>query len=122
MSGRGPGICTFSSWRYCFASGALVLPTEAKQRLGSLSDDFQEHGRLSLIPLALYSWLQIPTSTWLESSVFIVGNYSQMILGALALIAFFAKRSIVQRGAVLLFLLVEVLAMVFLWSRPAMLA
>jgi hypothetical protein len=103
-----------------FASGALVLPNEEKQRLGSLSEDFRQHGRLSLIPLALYCWINIPTSTWLASPVFIAGNYAMFALGALAIAAFFARSRRLQGLVVLLFAIVEVLAMVFLWSRPAM--
>jgi hypothetical protein len=103
-----------------FASGALVLPSEEKQRLGSLANDFDEHGRLGLIPLALYCWLNVPTSVWLGNTVFVTGNYAIFGLGAVALIAFSSKRRVVQRVAALLFAVVEIWAMVFLWSRAGM--
>ncbi len=104
-----------------FASGALILPTDLHQRSGQLLDDFREHGRLSLLPLAAYCVLQIVTSVPLGSSPFVIGNLVQMVLTVLALLAFFSKRSMVQSVTALLFLVLEIWATVFLWSRDAML-
>lgn len=37
-----------------FLSGGLILPSEPSRRSESLIEDFREHGRLALIPLAAY--------------------------------------------------------------------
>ena len=99
-----------------FASGALVLPTESQQRQGALLEDFQEHGRLSLIPLAIYCFSWVPTSMRLGPSPFVSGNLAIMALSALALMGFLSRRPLVRSGTVLLFAAIQIWAMIFVWA------
>jgi hypothetical protein len=102
-----------------FASGALVLPSDASQRSGQLLDDFFEHGRLSLLPLAAYLALQVPVSMRLGTSPWVNGNLAIMFLTAVALSAYGTRRTVWQGLAVLAFGAVQAWAMIFVWSSNA---
>lgn len=99
-----------------FASGALVLPSESQQRSGSLLDDFREHGRLGLIPLAGYHLFWIPTAYRMDQAMFEAGNYANIALAAVAVIGFTAKRASLQWVSAVAFGLIVVWASVFVWT------
>jgi hypothetical protein len=99
-----------------FASGALVLPSESQQRSGDLLDDFQEHGRLGLIPLAAYHLFWIPTAYRMDQATFEAGNYANLALASFAVIGLTAKRVSVQWASGAAFALVVVWASVFVWG------
>ena len=99
-----------------FASGALVLPSESQQRVGDLVDDFRDHGRLGLLPLAAYYVLWIPTNFRMDGQLFHSGNLANVLLCSLVLVAFRAKSRSVQTGAILLFLAVLTWATFFVWA------
>ena len=96
-----------------FASGALVLPSESQQRSGDLLEDFREHGRLGLLPLTAYHILWIPTSYRIDRATIEAGNFANLILAVLILIAFASKRVVVQAAAVATFGVVVVWASIF---------
>ncbi len=99
-----------------FASGALVLPSESQQRSGDLFDDFQEHGRLGLIPLAGYHLLWLPTAYRMDQATFEAGNYANLALALFAVIGLTSKRASVQWASAAAFGLVVVWASVFVWT------
>ena len=99
-----------------FASGALVLPSESQQRSGNLLDDFQEHGRLGLIPLAAYHLLWLPTAYRMGQATLEAGNLANLALAALAVIGLTTRRSAAQWATVTAFGLVIVWASVFVWT------
>jgi hypothetical protein len=99
-----------------FASGALVLPSESQQRSGNLIDDFQEHGRLGLIPLAAYHLLWLPTAYRLDHATFEAGNYANIALAALAIVGLTTRRVSIQWASGVAFALVVVWASVFVWT------
>jgi hypothetical protein len=99
-----------------FASGALVLPSESQQRSGDLLDDFEEHGRLGLIPLAGYHFLWLPTAYRIDQATFEAGNYANLALTVLAVIGFTTKRVSIQWTSGVAFGLVVVWASVFVWT------
>ena len=103
-----------------FGSGALILPSESQQRHGDLIDDYREHGRLSLIPLAAYFLLWIPTSYRIDQATIEAGNFANLLLGLLVIAAFFAKRSLIQSLTILLFSAVLVWASLFVWAQSAL--
>jgi hypothetical protein len=103
-----------------FASGALVLPSASEQRVGSLIEDFREHGRLGLIPLAAYFFLWIPTSYRIDRATFDAGNIANLILTLLVLLAFRARKMSIQTLIMLFFALVLTWATVFVWAQDAM--
>lgn len=99
-----------------FASGALVLPSESQQRSGDLLDDFQEHGRLGLIPLAGYHLFWLPTAYRMDQALFEAGNYANIALAVLAVVGVTSRRVSVQWAAGVAFGLVIVWASVFVWT------
>ena len=103
-----------------FGSGALVLPSEAQQRHGDLIDDYRENGRLSLIPLAAYFLLWIPTSYRIDRATIEAGNLANLLLGLVVVAAYFAKRPLTQSLTILLFSAVLVWASLFVWAQSAL--
>lgn len=99
-----------------FASGALVLPSESQQRSGDLFEDFQEHGRLGLIPLAGYHLLWLPTAYRMDQATFEAGNYANLALALFAVIGLTSKRASVQWVSAAAFGLIVVWASVFVWT------
>jgi hypothetical protein len=99
-----------------FASGSLVLPSESQQRAGDLFKDFQEHGRLGLIPLAGYHLLWLPTAYRLDHATFEAGNYANLALALFAVIGLTTKRVSVQWASAVGFGVVIVWASVFVWT------
>lgn len=99
-----------------FASGALILPSESQQRAGDLLEDFQENGRLGLIPLAGYHLLWLPTAFRLDQATFEAGNYANLALALFAVVGFTAKRRSIQWASAAAFGVVIVWASVFVWT------
>ena len=104
-----------------FTSGALILPTEATQRAGDLMRDFREHGRLALLPNAVYQLLWIPVTFRLGATMLSVGTLANALLMGLALVAFRARSIRVQSITVLSFAAVLTWAAVFVWNSGALL-
>lgn len=103
-----------------FAAGALILPSDSK-RADDLLEDFQNHGRLALIPFVLYQLVWIPTNYRSTGStelmyLFTPGNLANLVLITLLVIAFFAKKTIVHAAVVILFAAVLSWAQSFVWS------
>jgi hypothetical protein len=99
-----------------FASGALILPSESEQRSGDLLNDFHDHGRLGLIPLAGYHLLWIPTAYRIDQATFEAGNYANLALMGLAVLGLSTRRVSLQWASGAVFGLVVVWASVFVWT------
>ena len=99
-----------------FASGALILPSESQQRSGDLLDDFDIHGRLGLIPLALYFGMWLPMSYRIDQATLDPGNIANLVLAVLVGVGFVAKGRFVRFGAPLAVGGIVVWASVFVWG------
>ncbi len=99
-----------------FASGALILPSESQQRSGDLMEDFEEHGRLGLIPLAAYHLFWLPTAYRINQATFEAGNYANIALAALAIVGLTVRRTSIQWLSAVGFGLVVVWASTFVWT------
>ena len=103
-----------------FGSGALVLPSESQQRVGSLLEDFNRHGRLALIPFAGYHLVWMIANLRLNGAVWDAGQLANILLLAVLVVGATAKRTSVQGSAAVLFLAVLTWANVFVWSQIAL--
>jgi hypothetical protein len=99
-----------------FAAGALVLPSESQQRVGSLLEDFGEHGRLALLPFAAYQLAWFPTNYRIDGSIFGPANFANVILVTLAIVGFLARKKHTQAAAALGFLTLLVLSITFFFG------
>lgn len=97
-------------------SGALVLPSESQEREGRLLDDFKEHGRLGLIPLACYQFFWIPTNIRIGADLFSTGNIANIILTAFIVVGVVAQKKWLQYSAALLYAILLVWAVLFIWA------
>ena len=99
---------------------SLILPN---QRSGTsttnLLTDFDENGRLALVPLAITLIVSWPLNMYLyDTPFFSAANYLNVILAALILVAFLSNRRSLQYVASILFLLIQIYGMLYLWARP----
>jgi hypothetical protein len=102
-----------------FLAAGLILPGPGTREMPDhLLDDFQEHGRLALIPFTIVTLDAVVQNVfqfgdeWLGEA-----NVLNMVFIALVLIAFFTKKSIramatLSLGALLIY------GLTFVWSRP----
>jgi hypothetical protein len=103
-----------------FLSGALVLPTREKDLARGLLGDFEVHGRLSLIPISLYLLMWIPMNVRMGAAEWLsADNAVDVILVALAVVAFLARRPATRNGALAAYLLVEAWGVFVVWSPGA---
>jgi hypothetical protein len=103
-----------------FAAGALILPPEL-QSADDLSQDFQEHGRLALIPFAAHQLLWVPTNFRMGDQVFpddllVPSNFVNFVLFALILVGFLGKRNLIQATAASLYLALLIWAQTTVWA------
>lgn len=101
-----------------FLSGAVILPTRDRELQSGLLGDFDDHGRYALIPVSLYLLLWIPVNRrfgvpWISEE-----NFFDVLLSALAAVAFFSKATRIRATASLAYLLVAIWAVFVVWSRP----
>jgi len=98
----------------------LILPSEkTTNQLSDLLVDFEAHGKLALILLAITLMISWPFNMYLHAMPFFVpGNYLNLILTIL-IIAFlkFNNRSF-RNIITILFLVIQIYGMLFHWSRP----
>ena len=102
-----------------YLSAGLILPSGRRTSADSLLTDFNENGRLALIPLAVMLIVSIPISVLLgDVPLLYVGNFVSVVLIALMAVVWFANRQIFRIFATVIFGLVLPYAMLFVWSRP----
>lgn len=102
-----------------FLAAGLVLPGPGmRETPDSLLDDFQQHGRLALIPFAIVTVDAIVSNvfqygdTWLGQA-----NILNMVFIMLVVIAFFTRK-IPQAAATIGLGVLLVYGLAFVWSRP----
>ena len=103
-----------------FSSSALVLPSESQRGSGALLDDFNEDGRLGLIPFGAYFLLWIPTNHALDGAWFHGGNVANVVIASAAAVGFVWKGRGPQAAAVLVALGTFVWGMLFQWAELTM--
>lgn len=101
-----------------FLSGAVILPTRDRELESGLLEDFDAHGRFALIPVSLYLLMWIPMNRRFDVPWVSEENIYDVLLGALAGIAFLSKASRVRAAASLVYLVVAAWAVFVVWSRP----
>ena len=99
-----------------FGSGALVLPSESQQRIGSLLEDFHTHGRLGLLCLAAYQFAWFPTNYRLNGTLMHVGNLINLALVILALVGYGSRRPKLEAAAALGFAFLLAMGISFVWA------
>ena len=99
---------------------SLILPNQLSGTSSTnLLTDFDENGRLALVPLAITLIVSWPLNMYLyDTPFFSAANYLNVILAALILVAFLSNRRSLQYIATILFLLIQIYGMGFLWARP----
>ena len=103
-----------------FAAGALILPPES-QRADDLRQDFQQNGRLALIPLAAHQLLWVPTNFRMGNQIFpedllAPGNFVNFVLFALIVVGFYGKSIFVRAATASLYLAFLIWAQTTLWA------
>ena len=99
---------------------SLILPN---QRSGTnaptnILTDFDENGRLALVPLAITLIVSWPLNIYLyDTPFFSAANYLNVVLAALILVALLSRRRSLQYIGTTLFLLIQIYGMIFLWAR-----
>jgi hypothetical protein len=101
-----------------FLSGGLILPSEASQRSETLLDDFREHGRLALIPLAAYLLTYVPQQVSTVADLANPGNVADFVLAILIVIAYKSERPAAQTITYAAFAVIHAYATFFIWATP----
>jgi len=102
-----------------FLAGALVLPSRISFAEGDLLDDFVTHGRFSLLALAAYILGWMPANAKLSNgNLFHDGNYINVVLASLILIAFKSRSNRVWLATTAGFYLIFLYAVLFIYSTP----
>ena len=99
-----------------FASGALILPSASQQGTKDLLTDFREKGHLGLIPLAAYFAAWIPTNARAGWPLLGSGNYVNVALTGLLVVAIRSRRLRVKAVACVVFAAILVWATLFVWA------
>jgi hypothetical protein len=102
-----------------FLAAGLVLPGPGlRQEPDSLLEDFQNHGRLALIPFAIVTLDAILNNvlqygdTWFSEA-----NILNLVFIMLVLIAFFTRK-LMQQTATIALGAVLIYGLMYVWSRP----
>lgn len=101
-----------------FIGGALVLPTREGRVPGGLIEDFEVHGRLSLLAVAAYFLGWLAPNAKLNGSLFILPNLINVVLACLAVGAFLATRRRVRAWVTVVFALLLAYTLAFIYSTP----
>ena len=96
----------------------MILPTRDRELESGLLEDFDSHGRYALIPVSLYLLLWIPVNRRFGVSWISEENFFDVLLSALAAVAFLSKANRVRAVVSLAYLLVAIWAVFVVWSRP----
>ena len=102
-----------------FLSGALVLPGAGRPLPADLIGDFEEHGRLALVPISVYGLLWIPLNVRLGDSWLSLMNGFNVVAVALAAVVYLSRAPRVRGAATLAYLAVTVWGVVWVWSPGA---
>lgn len=102
-----------------FLSGGLVLPSSGTEAQGSLINDFEKNGKLSLLFLAAYILAWVPANarandSWLGPAVWVNIGMTVPLLAT-----YYARNQTVRNLAAVLFFLAQAYAMLFVWSTPS---
>ena len=101
-----------------FLSGGIVLPTPGAEVGGSLIEDFEGSGKLSLLFLAGYILAWVPANAWGAGNWFNVGVWFNIGLTIPLLVTYYTKSTTVRNAAAAAFLLAQAYGLLFVWSTP----
>jgi hypothetical protein len=102
-----------------FLGGALVLPGAGRPLPPDLISDFEEHGRLALVPVSVYGLLWIPLNVRLGDEWLSVTNTFNFSVVALAAVVYFSRDPRVRGIGTLAYLGVTAWGVVWVWSPGA---
>ncbi len=101
-----------------FLGAGLILPTRRNPGPDLLTD-FEMHGRLALVPLALALLVSVPLNVYQHGAAWTgQPNVLNVLLSALICVTLFSRRGRWQGAATVTFAAVQSYAMLFVWSQP----
>ncbi len=104
---------------FLYLAAGLVLPGNGPINAETLLSDFDENGRLALIPLAVMHLVAIPLNILLHGVPLLhLANFLNIPLVGLITIVWFANGRNMQFYSTVLFGLIYAYAMLTVWSRP----
>jgi hypothetical protein len=101
-----------------YLAGGLVLPSQGRGLPGNLLDDFDKFGRRALYPLGGFLFVGIAMNLGVGLSFTHPINVFVYVLVIPLVAVLFSSRRALQRGATIVFALVQAYALLFVWSRP----
>lgn len=103
-----------------FLSGATVLPPPGPSRTGSLIEDFETRGRISLVFLALYvlGWIGVAILFWSTAFVHLVIVNTVMV--AIALFAYRARQPMARNVLHGILIVMMIYGLITVWTPPSL--
>jgi len=102
-----------------FLGGATVLPPAGPTKSGGLFEDFLTRGKISLVFLALYlfGWIGVAALFWTKAFIHLVVVNS--VMGAIALLAFYAQKKTTRNVLHGMLILIMVYGLITVWTPPS---
>jgi len=94
-----------------------VLPTPGTESSGSLIDDFEGNGKLSLLLVAAYQLFWVPLNAMWDGWTGI-GVWYNIALTAPLLIAYYTRPGTLRNAAASIYFIALAFALRFVWSSP----
>jgi hypothetical protein len=102
-----------------FLSAGLILPGSRRSDSASLIDDFQKHGRFSLITVALMLLVAILLNVFhADGSLLSMSNLLNVMLFVLVCCVLLVKRYVWQVATTLTFAAIQFYGLLAVWSVP----
>lgn len=105
-----------------FLSGGMVLPSPGAEAEGSLIDDLEKNGKLSLLFLAAYILVWVPANAWSNGTWFGPDVWLNVGMSVPLLATHHARNQALRNAAAVLFFLPQVYGLLFVWSTPSYLS
>ena len=102
-----------------FLGAGMILPTKRESNIDTLIGDFEEHGRLALIPLMLAHLAAWPLNMYLHgASMFAAANYMNVVCIGVIFLGFKSTKRVWQSISSISFGVIFICCIFTIWSRP----
>ncbi len=102
-----------------FLGAGLVLPASREPNIDCLLKDFNQHGKLALIPLMAMHLLAWPMNMYMSNvPLFDKANYLNIVMIVVIAVGFKATRLTWRAAAATIYLSILIVASLTVWSRP----
>ena len=101
-----------------YLSAGLILPGRRNSDSASLLADFQKHGHLALITLAMMLLVAILLNVYYWAELVSIANALNVVLIASICPVLFSKKLRLQLAGTLIFAITQFFGTVFIWSVP----